>query len=240
MNTGPHAVVLPGISVAPFAPPVTGPVPVTAPARRRRERSATLAPVGSAPFTGRTGRAGRTGRTEGAEAEVAATQADQLSTLHREQFRPLVRLAAIVLGDVGLAEQVVQDAFVKLQVRWGGLRGIDNAPAYLRAAVLNGARSQLRRHKVRDRFAARRTVERPVPTPEAAAVDIDDHDRMITALRRLSGRQREALTLRYYLDLPEAEIAAAMGVSAGSVKAHLHRGLANLAAVLAPTTEDDR
>jgi RNA polymerase sigma-70 factor (sigma-E family) len=165
-------------------------------------------------------------------AEVVATPADQLATLHREHFRPLVRIAAIVLGDVGLAEQVVQDAFVKLQVRWGGLRDVDKAPAYLRSAVLNGARSQLRRHKVRDRFAARRTVERQVPTPEAAAVEIDDHDRMITALRRLSARQREALTLRYYLDLPEAEIAAAMGVSAGSVKAHLHRGLANLGEML--------
>jgi RNA polymerase sigma-70 factor (sigma-E family) len=189
----------------------------------------------SAPFTGRSQRTERGGRT--GRVELADAPADHLTMLHREHFRPLVRIAAIVLGDVGLAEQVVQDAFVKLQVRWGGLRDLDKAPAYLRAAVLNGARSQLRRHKVRDRFAARRTVERQVPTPEAAAVDIDDHDRMITALRRLSARQREALTLRYYLDLPEAEIAAAMGVSAGSVKAHLHRGLANLAEMLGHTAE---
>ena len=235
MNTGPHAVVLP---VVPFAPPVTGPVPATAPARRRRERSARLAPVTSAPFTGRTRRAERAERAARAGSTAAPT--DELTLLHREHFRPLVRLAAIVLGDVGLAEQVVQDAFVKLQLRWGGVRDLDKAPAYLRAAVLNGARSQLRRHKVRDRFATRRTVERPVTTPEAAALDIDDHDRMITALRRLSARQREALTLRYYLDLPEAEIAAAMGVSPGSVKAHLHRGLANLGTLLGHDVSDDR
>jgi RNA polymerase sigma-70 factor (sigma-E family) len=182
-----------------------------------------MAPVTSVPFAGRAGR--------------VDASADPLAVLHREHYRSLVRLAAIVLGDVGLAEQVVQDAFVRLQVRWGGLRDLDKAPAYLRAAVLNGARSQLRRHKVRDRFAGRRTVERHVTTPEAATLDIDDHDRMIGALRRLSARQREALTLRYYLDLPEVEIAATMGVSPGSVKTHLHRGLANLAAVL---SEDDR
>ena len=224
MNTGSHVIV-------PFAPPPAAIAP-PAPARQRRERSAMMAPVTSVPFAGRTGRDRRSRRSEQTDAS-----SDQLAVLHREQYRSLVRLAAIVLGDVGLAEQVVQDAFVRLQVRWGGLRDLDNAPAYLRAAVLNGARSQLRRHKVRDRFAGRRTVERQVTTPEAAAVGIDEHDRMITALRSLSARQREALTLRYYLDLPEVEIAATMGVSPGSVKTHLHRGLANLAAVL---PEDDR
>jgi RNA polymerase sigma-70 factor (sigma-E family) len=173
---------------------------------------------------------GRVGRTE--------VTVDPLAVLHQEHYKSLVRLAAIVLGDVGLGEQVVQDAFVHLQLRWGGLRDMDKAPGYLRAAVLNGARSQLRRHKVRDRFAGRRTRDRAVTTPEASAVERDDHDRMITALRRLSGRQREALTLRYYLDLPEAEIATTMGVSPGSVKTHLHRGLANLAAVLSEDTND--
>ena len=179
--------------------------------------------VVSVPFDGRVGRA-----------EVAV---DPLALLHREHYRSLVRLAVIVLGDVGLSEQVVQDAFVRLQLRWGGLRDIDKAPAYLRSAVLNGARSQLRRHKVRDRFAGRRTVHRTVATPEASALEHHEHDRMIAALRRLSNRQREALTLRYYLDLPEVEIAATMGVSPGSVKTHLHRGLANLADVL---SEDDQ
>jgi RNA polymerase sigma-70 factor (sigma-E family) len=163
---------------------------------------------------------------------------DPLAMLYQEHYRSLVRLAFIVLGDTGQSEHVVQDAFVRLQLRMGGLREILNPPAYLRSAVLNGARSQLRRQKVRDRFAGRRTVEGTVPTPEAAAVQQDDHDRMIIALRRLSNRQREALTLRYYLDLPEVEIAAAMGVSSGSVKTHLHRGLANLADLLSETSND--
>jgi RNA polymerase sigma-70 factor (sigma-E family) len=220
VNTGSHAVV----EVGP-APGDAGPAAPIAP---HREASARMATVTSLPFAGR-GRSGRASRVD--------ARADPLAVLHREHYRSLVRLAAIVLGDVGLAEQVVQDAFVRLQVRWGGRRDIDNAAAYLRTAVLNGARSQLRRHKVRDRFAGRRTVEPMVTSPEAATLDIDDHDRMISALRQLSARQREALTLRYYLDLPEVEIAATMGVSPGSVKTHLHRGLANLAAVL---SEDDR
>jgi RNA polymerase sigma-70 factor (sigma-E family) len=195
--------------------------------------------------------AGMTGIPVGRRVVRVEAPTDDLALLHREHYRSLVRLATVVLGDVGLAEHVVQDAFVRLQLRWSRLRDLDNPPAYLRTAVLNGARSQLRRQKVRDRFAGRRTVDRPVTTPEAAAVDHDDQDRMIRALRRLSARQREALTLRYYLDLPEVEIAATMGVSPGSVKTHLHRGLANLATLLGEdgppsrpgdhqTGEDDR
>lgn len=165
------------------------------------------------------------------------TDGAALAALHREHYRSLVRLATVVLGDVGLSEQVVQDAFVHLQLRWGGVRQPDKVPAYLRSAVLNGARSQLRRQKVRDRHGARRVVDPVVPTPEGAALGRADHDRVVAALRQLPDRQREALALRYLLDLPEAEIAAAMGLSAGSVKTHLHRGLAALARQLG---EDDR
>jgi RNA polymerase sigma-70 factor (sigma-E family) len=162
----------------------------------------------------------------------ARRDADPMEVLHREHYASLVRLASLMLGDVGLAEQVVQDAFVKLQLRWGGLRHLDRAPAYLRSSVMNGARSQLRRQKVRDRHDARRTVAPAAGTPEASVVAADEHDRVVAALRRLPERQREALALRYFLDLPEAETAAAMGVSAGSVKTHMHRGLAALAQLL--------
>jgi RNA polymerase sigma-70 factor (sigma-E family) len=162
---------------------------------------------------------------------------DPLAALHRDNYAPLVRLATVVVGDAGLAEQVVQDAFVKLATRWGGLRRIDNPPAYLRSMVLNGCRSDLRHRKVGERYDARRTVGLAIATPEAEALAHAEHDRMVAALRRLPERQREALVLRYYLDLPEAEIAAAMRVSPGSVKTHLHRGLAALANQLG---EDDR
>ncbi len=170
-------------------------------------------------------------------ASATLPEADALAMLHREHYASLVRLATLVLDDVGVAEQVTQDAFVRLHLRWGGLRRLEAAPAYLRSAVLNGARSHLRRRKVSDRHDARRTVAPAVATPEAAALGRDDHDRLVAALRRLPARQREAVALRYYLDLSEADIAATMGVSAGSVKSHLHRGLASLARHLG---EEDR
>jgi RNA polymerase sigma-70 factor (sigma-E family) len=163
---------------------------------------------------------------------TATTTNDRLADLHREHYRSLVRLAYLLLGNHALSEEVVQDAFVKLQLRWGGLRNADKAPAYLRSAVLNGARSALRHRKVVERHDARRTAEPVSVSPEVETLAGLDHDRIVAALRRLPDRQREALALRYYLDLSEAEMAAAMGVSAGSVKTHAHRGLAALARVL--------
>lgn len=164
---------------------------------------------------------------------------DALAVLHREQYRSLVRLANLLLGDQGRSEEVVQDAFVKLQLRWGGLRRLDRAPAYLRSAVLNGARSTLRHGKVVFRHAERRTVAPDVPSPEAGAMAAVEHDRVVAALRQLPARQREALALRYYLDLSERDMAAAMGVSAGSVKTHLSRGLASLAQLLGEDAEEE-
>jgi RNA polymerase sigma-70 factor (sigma-E family) len=157
---------------------------------------------------------------------------DALATLHREHYAALVRLANLLLDDQGRAEETVQDAFVKLQLRWGGLRQVERAPAYLRSAVLNGARSALRHGRVVHRHAERRTVVPDVPTPEAGALAAAEHQRIVAALRLLPARQREALALRYYLDLGEAAMAAAMGVSPGSVKTHLRRGLASLARLL--------
>ncbi len=160
---------------------------------------------------------------------AVVVERDRLALLHRDHYTSLVRLATLVVGDVGLAEQLTQDAFVKLHMRWGGLRQLDRAPAYLRSAVLNGARSHLRRRKVSERHDARRTAAPASMTPESSALGHAERERVVAALRRLPERQREAVVLRYYMDLPEADIAAAMGVSAGSVKVHLHRGLASLA-----------
>ena len=119
----------------------------------------------------------------GADPTVEA--GDPLAALHRAHYTSLVRLATLVVGDVGMAEQVTQDAFVKLQLRWGGLRDPAKAPAYLRSAVLNGARSQLRRRRVGDRHDARRTVAPAAITPESATVGRAEHERVVAALRRL-------------------------------------------------------
>ena len=148
-----------------------------------------------------------------------------LAAAHREHYRSLVRLASLLVDDVGRCEEIVQDAFVKVWRRPPDLSGEDRLPAYLRSAVLNGARSHLRRRGVERRHL--RAAASPSEAPEARLA-ADDH-RVLAALRSLPARQREVLALRYYLDLSEAEIADTLGISAGAVKTHAPRGLATLA-----------
>jgi RNA polymerase sigma factor (sigma-70 family) len=124
----------------------------------------------------------------------------------------------------------VQDAFVSVWCRWGAVADPERLPAYLRSAVLNGARSALRKREVRRRHVP--TDLGPAPSPEMAAVASDESRRVVDALRALPDRQREVLALRYYLDLSEAEIATTLGISPGSVKTHAHRGIAALAPLL--------
>jgi RNA polymerase sigma-70 factor (sigma-E family) len=157
-----------------------------------------------------------------------------VEALFRAQYHSLVRMASLLLDDRGASEEVVQDAFVQLQLRWARLRDPAKAPAWLRSAVLNGARSRLRGQRVRRRHLE--AVPANAPSAELGALAGDEHRRVVAALRSLPPRQREALVLKFYLDLSEAETAAAMGVSAGSVKTHVHRGLA----ALEPVLEEER
>jgi RNA polymerase sigma-70 factor (sigma-E family) len=160
---------------------------------------------------------------------TTVADAYDLDRLYREHYRSLVRLASILVDDVATCEELVQDAFVAVLRRAGGWAAADKAPAYLRSAVLNQARSHLRKQQVRRRWL--RSVDPPADQGGAdGAVLLDaESTEMLTALRSLPERQREVLALRYYLDLSEAEIAATLGISTGSVKTHAHRGLAALA-----------
>ena len=148
-----------------------------------------------------------------------------LEVAYREHYRSLVRLASILVDDVGTCEELVQEAFVNAW-RTGGATDPDRLPAYLRSAVLNGARSHLRKVGVRRRHM--QAVPGPTLSAEHQAVADDETQRVLAALRSLPDRQREVLTLRYYLDLSEAEIADTLAISKGSVKTHAHRGLAAL------------
>jgi RNA polymerase sigma-70 factor (sigma-E family) len=161
---------------------------------------------------------------------VPITVEAQVEALFRQEYVSLVRLASLLLGDRAASEEVVQDAFVRLQTGWDRIRDPQKATAWLRSAVLNGARSTIRRRAVRRRGLE--PVPDVAPSAEAGALVADDHRRMVAALRRLPVRQREAVTLRFYLDLSEAATAEAMGVSTGSVKTHVHRGLAALQTLL--------
>jgi RNA polymerase sigma-70 factor (sigma-E family) len=152
--------------------------------------------------------------------------ADALTQLYTVHYRGLVRLAAYLTGDRDGAEEVVQDAYVKVLGRWGGLRDLDKGEAYLRQTVVNLSRSRLRHRAVVDRNA-------PAPMPDAASAEVGalgslDRSAVISALAGLPARQREAIVLRFYADLSEAQTAYAMGISAGAVKSHTSRGMAAL------------
>jgi RNA polymerase sigma-70 factor (sigma-E family) len=155
---------------------------------------------------------------------------DAVTALFSAHYRGLVRLAVLLLHDESAAEDVVQDAYVALHRRWWRLRDADKALAYLRTSVVNGARSALRHRGVADRYvAARRVADEPtVASAESGALALLRHREVLEAVRRLPARQREAIVLRYYGELSEAEIADAMGVSKGSVKSHASRGMAAL------------
>jgi RNA polymerase sigma-70 factor (sigma-E family) len=166
----------------------------------------------------------------GPDADIAVEQ------LYAAHWRQLVRLSVLLVHDQALAEDVVQDAFVAMHGRWSRLRDPDKALAYLRQAVVNRSRSALR-HRV--------VVERHARTKAAGEVSVDGptvggarRDAVRDALRRLTERQREVLVLRYYLDWSEAQIADALGISRGAVKAHAHRGSAALRELLGDWWED--
>ena len=146
-----------------------------------------------------------------------------LSLLFSRHYLPLVRLAACLTGERDSAEDVVQDAFVSLQRHGATLRDPSAAEAYLRSAVVNGSRSQVRR-LVRER-ARRRLALVPEASSEERAVENDEHARVFDAVQRLPVRQREVLVCRYYLELSEAETAELLEISTGSVKRHAHRAV---------------
>jgi RNA polymerase sigma-70 factor (sigma-E family) len=161
-----------------------------------------------------------------------------LDELYAAHWRRLVRLSVLLVRDVGTAEEVVQDAFVAMHGRWSRLREPDQALAYLRQAVVNRSRSALRHRAVVARHAAS-SLPAALPGADEPSLAAARREVVLDALRALPERQREVLALRYYLDLSEAEIADAMGISRGAVKSHASRGAAALRALLADQRGDD-
>jgi RNA polymerase sigma factor (sigma-70 family) len=136
------------------------------------------------------------------------------------EVEPMIRLAISLVDTRERAEEIVQDAFEKTLMAW---RRLDRPGAYLRLAVVNGCRSELRRRRV--------VRGAPNPTADDRLSSPADSD-LLDALSRLTPKRRIALTLRFYADLPEAEIAELMGVRLGTVKSLVSRGLADLRKVV--------
>lgn len=147
----------------------------------------------------------------------------------------LVRLAGL-LGDDD-PEDVVQEAFCKLYRASSRLRGPESAVvAYLNRIVVNEVRDRHRRRSVARRDAHLVTTRDLAPP----GPDAGDRRAVVEALAALPARQREALVLRYWLDLPIRDIAVAMGVRTGTVKSQISRGLTVLQVALGDATEVDR
>ena len=154
-----------------------------------------------------------------------------ITAIYGTEYRSLVRLAAVLVGDVGIAEEVVQDSFVAMYGAWSRLRDRDKALAYLRQRVINRSRSALRQGMVADGNA-------PAPNPgimpsaEQGTITQPERSAVISAMHALSPRQREALMLRFYLDLAERQAASAMGISLCAANSHTARAKAALLSVL--------
>jgi RNA polymerase sigma factor (sigma-70 family) len=163
--------------------------------------------------------------------------------LYLRSFAEMVRLARVLVDSPETAEDLVQDAFVHLHRRWGGVR---DPRAYLHRSVVNACRSHHRR-AWRERSRPPRADDSSGPTAnggpgtqsEREVVDgdaeqgrADDAEVLGTALATLPYRQRAALVLRYYADLPDAQIAVALGCRPGTVASLVHRGLERLREVV--------
>jgi RNA polymerase sigma-70 factor (sigma-E family) len=157
-------------------------------------------------------------------------RASAVTALFEEHYASLVRMARLLVDDRETAEDVVMEAFTSLYRRWTAIRDPAEAHRYVRSSVLNGARSQLRRRRLRRRH------ESGSPQQEAARdgheTNESDRSTVTQLLATLPYRQRQVLVLRYFVDLTEAQIAYELGVSPGSVKTHASRGLAALARAL--------
>jgi RNA polymerase sigma factor (sigma-70 family) len=137
-----------------------------------------------------------------------------LAELYRDEFPSLMRVAFLMTGSNEAAEDAIQDTFMRCRSKLGAL---DHPPSYLRAAVINECRSVLRRTN-------RRATDYETETNDLPTDLIELRD----ALCRLPDRQRAAIILRYFVDIPDAEIAAALSCKPSTVRSLIRRGVAKL------------
>ena len=145
-----------------------------------------------------------------------------LALLHSRHYAELVRIAFGLTGDWPLAEDLVQEAFIRTWRRWDRIRNVDSAPAYLRTAVVNLSRSSLSRRARERRLLQSFEDPHDLETSVTATADV------LRALAQLPHRKRACVVLRYYMDMSEAETAAILGISVGTVKSQTSKALQRL------------
>ncbi|MFJ9020875.1 SigE family RNA polymerase sigma factor [Streptomyces sp. NPDC102259] len=207
----PRALLRPRMPGTPGGMPVIAPMPAARPTRVPSQRDG-----------GETAEATVTAENT----EAAGTTVDHLTETYRAHYRSLLGLAALLLDDTASCEDVVQEAFIRVHSARKRVRDPEKTLAYLRQTVVNLSRSALRR-----RILGLKLLSKPMPdmaSAEEGAYDQLERDSLIKAMKGLQRRQREVLVLRYFADMTEAQVAATLGVSLGSVKAYGSRGIAAL------------
>jgi RNA polymerase sigma-70 factor (sigma-E family) len=162
---------------------------------------------------------------------------EEFASFVQARWGQLVRTAYLLTGDRGRAEDLVQQVLVKVHRRWTHIASVESPYAYTRAALANESASWWRRRRVAETLGDVPAHADRAPGDAYAAYDT--RDEIARAVLGLPPRMRAVVVLRYFDDLSEADTAAALGMSVGSVKSQASRGLERLRSVLQPTPETD-
>jgi RNA polymerase sigma-70 factor (sigma-E family) len=153
-----------------------------------------------------------------------------VTALYLAHYRPLVRLAVLLVQDLATAEEVVQDAFVAVHAAWRRLPDAEHALSYLRRSVIDRSRSALRHRAVADKLAPAAAPATPGAGREAG-IEVE-RSAFVSALWTLPAPQREVVVLRYFADLPETQVASATGISEAAVRSQAAAAMSSLHAEL--------
>ena len=160
-----------------------------------------------------------------------------VSALFDRNYTSLCRLAYVILGDRAQAEEMVMEAMLKTLGGWARIRDVERIDAYLKRTVINLCRSKIRRKMIENRV---NEVQHHRDESKAPDWDAERHETsrlVMEAVRQLPERQKAAVVLRYFEDLPEAQIAEVLDCSVGTVKSQLSKARAKLEKTLGVSLE---
>jgi RNA polymerase sigma-70 factor (sigma-E family) len=165
--------------------------------------------------------------SEGGVAEVGGS----FDAVVEAHYRPVLRLAVLLVGDQETAEDLVADAYARVFAKWRR-GGVTDVEAYLRRSVLNAVKNTWRRRTVARRVERLVTEATFDADPRALETIVVERDELLTALNALPPGQRQCVVLRYYQDLSEAQTAVLLGIAIGTVKSQTAKGISRLASIM--------